>query len=127
MLDTSRVIDPTDFSVSPSRDTGFRMASPILTTPYKNPGIKAYKDVPIIDCIHNDDMVDIGPGLLNGQPISPRSVRLYRIDFKKALHRANYWTARGLSDKAGETCLCDTPFGKGWPWSVPCCDCGVVC
>jgi hypothetical protein len=119
---SGRYVEP-DKSVRPSRDTGFRMATPILTKPYENPNIKAFRDVPLVETIHNDDMTDIGPGTLNGLPLD--SVRLYNINYEQATQRSNYWTQRQLSDKAGETCLCETPFAKGWPWSVPCTDCGA--
>lgn len=118
----SRFVEP-DKSVRPLQDTGFRFPWRHGLKPYRNPEIKTYRDTPYIDCVHWDDMTDIGQGTLNGQPLD--SVRTYTINYPRATERANYWTQRQLSDRVGETCLCEAEFGKGWPFSVPCMDCGA--
>lgn len=80
--------------IRPVRDTGFRMAPQPPSEPYVR---KDYPTDPylFVDVIHADDMKDVGPGLLNGQPLN--AVRLYEIDYAAVEARQNADITQNIS------------------------------
>lgn len=121
--DLSRVIDPIDQSVRPSRDTGFRHTE-VPSAPYIRRVMPADPHL-FLECIHNDDMVDIGPGTLRGQILD--SVRVYKVDYEKVEQRLTNdirrnITIRVIKEHGDSPCLCQ-PI----PGSVPRTDCGEGC
>lgn len=71
-----RMVDPTDGSVYPSKDTGFR-ATPAEPFVYNQPERRA-TTVPVLT-VHNDDITDVGRAL--------NAVRFYKIDYAKVEQR----------------------------------------
>jgi hypothetical protein len=108
-----------DNSVRPSRDTGFRMVASTTTTPYVRKNVQAATRS-FIEYLHWDDMIDVGPGTLRGQPLD--SVRVYNINHEQAEKRAV-----GLIRKSVMLSQGDTPCRCLLPGSVPCTECGAGC
>jgi hypothetical protein len=68
-----------DRSVSPTRDTGFRMPAGTPTFTY-NPPAKGSNAVMLPDYIHADDIIDEGPAIIRGEKVN--AVRLISVNLE---------------------------------------------
>lgn len=80
---TGRVVWP-DKSVSPNRDTGFRMATKIPTVVVRQPDPVNRRES-LLDYIHVADIIDEGPAYIRGERVN--AVRLISVNVEQARAR----------------------------------------
>jgi hypothetical protein len=77
-----------DKSVSPTRDTGFRMPADTPKFTY-NPPTRQGNSVMLPEYIHQDDVIDLGPAFIRGEKVN--AVRLISVNTEShAAREAKY-------------------------------------
>ena len=77
-----------DKSLSPTRDTGFRMPAGTATLTY-NPPVRKTDSVALSDYVHQDDVIDLGPAFIRGERVN--AVRLIFVNAEShAAREAKY-------------------------------------
>lgn len=89
---TGRHVNP-DMSVSPTRDTGFRMPAVIPQVTY-TPPVRPANRIERPDYVHAYDIIDEGPAFIRGEKIN--AVRLISINLKSHTAREDKYLGESI-------------------------------